>query len=75
MDPKSQTGTRPKRALYPRIYKGLVGKLNYLILTRHDIAFAVSEASHFLSSPCQNVVVQTLIYIKNVLSKLPHLQR
>nr|KYP52090.1 Retrotransposable element Tf2 [Cajanus cajan] len=35
-----------------RKYKKLVGKLNYLTITRPDISFAVSVVSQFLNSPC-----------------------
>jgi len=35
----------------PDRYRRLVGKLNYLIVTKLYIAFAVSMISHFLSAP------------------------
>ena len=35
----------------PKKYRRLVGKLNYLTLTRPDISFAVSVVSQFLNSP------------------------
>ena len=47
-------------------YRRLVGKLNYLTITRPDI-FAVSVVSQFLSFPCQehmDVVIRILRYIK-----------
>ena len=37
---------------YPRRYRRLVGKLNYLTITRLDISFLVSVVSQFLQSPC-----------------------
>ena len=48
-------------------YRRLVGKLNYLTVTRPDISFAVSVVSQFLNSPCQehmDVVIRILRYIK-----------
>jgi len=36
----------------PEKYRRLVGKLNYLTITRPDISFAVSMVSQFLNSPC-----------------------
>lgn len=35
----------------PGRYRRLVGKLNYLIVTRPDIAFTVHVVSQFLDSP------------------------
>ena len=35
------------------LYRRLVGKLNYLTVTRPDISFAVSVISQFLNSPCE----------------------
>ena len=51
----------------PRRYRRLVGKLNYLTITRLDISFPVSVVSKFLQSPCDShwdVVVRILRYIK-----------
>ena len=48
-------------------YRQLVGKLNYLTITRPDISFPVSVVSEFLQSPCDShwdVVVRILHYIK-----------
>ena len=38
----------------PEKYQRLVGKLNYLTITRPNISFPVSVVSQFLQSPCDN---------------------
>ena len=38
----------------PGRYRQLVGKLNYLTITRQDISFLVSVVSQFLQSPCDS---------------------
>jgi len=51
----------------PERYRRLVGKLNYLTITRPDISFAISVVSQFLNSPCidhWNAVICILKYIK-----------
>ena len=35
-------------------YRRLVGKLNYLTITRPDISFPMSVVIQFLQSPCDN---------------------
>jgi len=48
-------------------YRRLVGKLNYLTVTRLDISFAFSVVSQFLNSPCEyhwNAFIRILKYIK-----------
>ena len=58
--------------LDPGRYRRLVGKLNYLTITRLDISFPVSVVSQFLQSPCDShwdVVVRILCYIKGTPSQ------
>ncbi|RVW13831.1 Retrovirus-related Pol polyprotein from transposon RE1 [Vitis vinifera] len=52
----------------PGRYRRLVGKLNYLTITRLDISFPVSVVSQFLQSPCDShwdAVIRILRYIKS----------
>ena len=56
----------------PGRYRRLVGRLNYLTITRPDISFAVSVVSQFLQSPCTshwNAVVRILRYVKSAPGK------
>ncbi|GKE33239.1 uncharacterized mitochondrial protein-like protein, partial [Tanacetum coccineum] len=51
----------------PEKYRRVVEKLNYLTITRLDIAFHVSVVSQFMSSPRTlhwDVVAQILRYLK-----------
>ena len=51
----------------PEIYKRLVGKLNYLIVTRPDIAHSVSVVSQYMSAPTVDhwaAVEHILCYLK-----------
>ena len=53
-------------------YRRLVGKLNYLTITRPNISFPVSVVSKFLQSPGDShwdVVVRILRYIKGTLGQ------
>ena len=50
----------------------LVGKLNYLTVTRPVISFPVSVVSQFMTSPCDShweAVVRILRYIKSAPTK------
>ena len=56
----------------PGRYRRLVGKLNYLTITRPDISFPVSIVRQFLQSPCDShwdAVVHILRYIKGTLGQ------
>jgi len=60
----------------PSRYRRLVGKLNYLAVTRSDIAFIISVVSQFLSASRitdWNVVVWILMYLKKLRSRLLYL--
>ena len=51
----------------PRRYRRLVGKLNYLIITRLDISFPMRVVNRFLQSPCDghwDAAVRILRYVK-----------
>ena len=52
----------------PRRYCHLVGRLNYLIVTRPDITFVVNVVSQFMKEPCDshwNAMICILQYFKN----------
>ncbi|RVX18898.1 Retrovirus-related Pol polyprotein from transposon RE1 [Vitis vinifera] len=56
----------------PGRYRRLVGKLNYLTITRPDISFPVSVVNQFLQSPCDShwdAVIRILRYIKSTLGQ------
>ena len=56
----------------PSKYQRLMGKLNYLTITRSAIAFVVTVVSQFLSTPRStywNVVVRILRYLKKTSGK------
>ena len=51
----------------PGGYRRLVGRLNYLTISRPDISFPMSVVSQFLQSPCDrhwDAVIHILHYIK-----------
>ena len=51
----------------PERYRCLVGKLNYLTITRPDISFAISVLSQFRKDPCLphwEAVIQFVRYLK-----------
>ena len=51
----------------PERYKRLVGKLNYITVTRSDIAYSVSVVSQYMSSPTVDhwaAVEHILCYLK-----------
>uniref|UniRef100_F6GZU0 Protein kinase domain-containing protein n=1 Tax=Vitis vinifera TaxID=29760 RepID=F6GZU0_VITVI len=56
----------------PGRYRRLVGKLNYLTITRPNISFSVSVVSQFLQSPCDShwdAVICIFRYIKSTLGQ------
>ena len=56
----------------PGIYRRLIGKLNYLTITRPNISFSVSVVSQFLQPPCDNhwdAIIRILRYIKGTLGQ------
>ena len=52
----------------PKRYCRLVGKLNYLTITRSDISFAVNVLSQYMKDPCLplwEAVIQIVRYLKS----------
>ena len=55
MDPNIKLVPGQRESLRdPGRYRRLVGKLNYLTITRPDISFPVSVVRQFLQSPCDS---------------------
>ena len=68
MDPNVKLDNEQGEPLHdPEKYRRLVGKLNYLTITRPDISFAISIVSQFMSSPRTThwqAVLQIVRYLK-----------
>jgi len=45
----------------PKIYRSVVGSLQYLAITRPEIAFAVNKVCQFMSSPCETHWIDILV--------------
>ena len=73
MDPNVKIISRQGEPLRdPGRYQQLVGRLNYLTITRPNISFPVSVVSQFLQSPCDShcdTVICILRYIKGTLGQ------
>ena len=69
MDPNVKLVPRQRNSLGDLgRYRQLVGKLNYLIITRPDISFPMNVINQFLQSPYDShwdVVIRILQYIKS----------
>ncbi|XP_075078030.1 secreted RxLR effector protein 161-like [Nicotiana tabacum] len=56
----------------PASYRRMVGKLNYLTVTRPDISYHVNVVNQFMNSPCDShwdAVVRIIRYIKSAPGK------
>ncbi|CAM8940683.1 unnamed protein product [Rhodiola kirilowii] len=72
MTPNIQLTTEGELMDDPECYRRLVGKLNYLTVTRPDIAYSVSIVSQFLASPTVDhwaALEQILCYLKGAPGK------
>ena len=70
MTPNVQLNEKGELFEDPKRYRRLVGKLNYLTITRPDIAYSVSVLSQYMSSPMVNhwaAVEHILCYLKEAL--------
>jgi len=63
MDPDAKLLPSQRASLSdpPEKYKRLVGKLNYLTVTRPDISFAISVVSQFLNSSILIIGMQSFV--------------
>lgn len=53
LDPASKLQADDSQPLHnPTVFHHLVGKLNYLTNTRHDLSFAVLTLSQYMRKPC-----------------------
>jgi len=70
MDPNQKLMTEQSKPFSnAERYKGSVGKLIYVTITRPDLPFAVGVVSQFVQTPCidnWNVVLHILKYLKKV---------
>ncbi|KAL1291116.1 hypothetical protein AAHE18_20G178400 [Arachis hypogaea] len=73
MDPNTKLSPDQGEPLAdPGRYRRLIGRLNYLTVTRPDISFATSILSQFLDSPCDShwdAAVRVFRYIKGAPGK------
>ncbi|XP_070057903.1 secreted RxLR effector protein 161-like [Nicotiana tomentosiformis] len=69
MDPNSKLLPGQEESLSdPARYRRLVGKLNYLTVTRPNISFPVSVVSQFMDSPCNSNWDAVVLILRNVKS-------
>lgn len=55
----------------PSVYRSLVGKLQYLTFTRHEISYAVNVCSQYMSKPILNnfkMLKRIIRYLKGTIN-------